>query len=110
MTARLPSQIAPALRGGASTRRTAPALRGGASSRPRVLVIYKKSAYQVYVRERRHPRVAALLREGDRAASRLRRAHRSHETTLERAREVLRKLGARAVFRHRSVQSAALPA
>ena len=75
--------------------------------RPRVLVIYKKSAYQVYVNERRHPRVTALLQAGDRAASRLMRAHSSHEATLLAARAALRALGARAVFRHRSIHSSA---
>jgi NAD+ kinase len=74
-------------------------------NRPRVLVIYKKSAYQVYVRERRHPRVTALLKAGDRAASRLMRAHDSHDATLLGAREALRALGASAVFRHRSIRS-----
>jgi NAD+ kinase len=74
-------------------------------NRPRVLVIYKKSAYRVYVRERRHPRVTALLKAGDRAASRLMRAHDSHEATMLEAREALKALGARAVFRHRSVRS-----
>ena len=76
--------------------------------RPRVLVIYKKSAYRVYVHERRHPRVTALLQAGDRAASRLMRAHDSHEATLLAARKALRALGARAVFRHRSIRSSAL--
>jgi NAD+ kinase len=73
----------------------------------RVLVIYKKSAYRVYVHERRHPRVTALLQAGDRAASRLMRAHGSHEATLLAARAALRELGARAVFRHRSIRSSA---
>jgi NAD+ kinase len=73
-------------------------------NRPRVLVIYKKSAYRVYVRERRHPRVTALIKAGDRAASRLMRAHDSHEATLLGAREALRALGALAVFRHRSIR------
>jgi NAD+ kinase len=75
--------------------------------RPRVLVIYKKSAYRVYVQERRHPRVTALLDAGDRAASRLMRAHGSHEATMLAARDTLRALGARAVFRHRSIRSSA---
>jgi len=32
---------------------------------PRVLVIYKKSAYQIYVRERHHTRIQQLLAEGE---------------------------------------------
>jgi NAD+ kinase len=69
---------------------------------PRVLVIYKKSAYQIYVRERRHARVAALLRARDPAVAGLVRAHQAHDKTLAEARRVLRALGARATFRYRS--------
>jgi NAD+ kinase len=68
----------------------------------RVLVIYKKSAYQIYVRERRHRRVAALLRARDPAVAGLLRAHHAHLATLDEATKVLRALGARATFRHRS--------
>lgn len=71
------------------------------SDRPRVLVVYKKSAYQIYVRERRHPRVAALLRRRSRAVSGMTRAHRDHLQTVAGVRSVLRDLGARAVFRQR---------
>jgi NAD+ kinase len=72
------------------------------SERPRVLVVHKKSAYQIYVRERRHPRVASLLRGGSPAVAGLMRAHRDHMQTLKVARQALRALGARAVFRSRS--------
>jgi NAD+ kinase len=71
------------------------------SDRPRVLVVYKKSAYQIYVRERRHPRVASLLRSRSRAVSGMIRAHQDHLRTVAEVRRVLRKLGARAVFRQR---------
>src|SRR5258708_1893738 len=71
------------------------------SDRPRVLCIYKKSAYQIYVRERRHTRVASLLRSGDAAVAGMLPAHRAHERTLREAKRVLRELGAQAVFRHR---------
>jgi NAD+ kinase len=68
------------------------------SDRPRVLVVYKKSAYQIYVRERRHPRVASLLRSRSRAVSGMIRAHQDHLRTVADVRRVLRDLGARAVF------------
>jgi NAD+ kinase len=79
------------------------------AKRPRVLVVYKKSAYRVYVQERRHPRVRALIDAGDRAASRLSRAHESHEATLEATRKALRELGAHAELRHRSLHAPAEP-
>lgn len=77
--------------------------RGGKSRpAPRVLVIYKKSAYQIYIRERRNSRVQQLLSAGDRTALRLLRAHKDHVATMEAARSVLAQLGAKAVFRYRS--------
>jgi NAD+ kinase len=71
-------------------------------SAPRVLVIYKKSAYQIYISERRNSRVQQLLSEGDRTVLRLVRAHKDHTATMEAARSVLAQLGAKAVFRYRS--------
>jgi NAD+ kinase len=73
-----------------------------ASRAPRVLVIYKKSAYQIYVRERKHSHIQTLIKAGDPAVAHLMRAHEHHLETLEDARSVLADLGARAVFRHRS--------
>lgn len=74
---------------------------------PRVLVIYKKSAFQLYVRERRSPRVVALLRKKHVTVERLRAAHDDHVGTLEAAKELLRVLGTRAVFRYRADVGAA---
>jgi NAD+ kinase len=71
-------------------------------ARPRVLVVYKKSAYQIYVRERRHARVAKLVRARDRSVAGLMRAHRDHQQTVEEVRRVLDRLGVRAAFRYRS--------
>lgn len=70
---------------------------------PRVLVIYKKSAYEIYVRERRNRRVQELLEAGDVAVRNLKRAHDEHRASMEKARLVLQKLGAKATFRYRSV-------
>jgi len=71
-------------------------------TRARVLVIYKKSAYQIYIRERRNSRVQQLLSARDRTALRLLRAHEDHVATMDAARSVLAQLGAKAVFRYRS--------
>ncbi|MBI2885408.1 MAG: NAD(+)/NADH kinase [Candidatus Omnitrophica bacterium] len=46
----------------------------------RVLVVYKKSAYQLYVVERRNPRLARLA--GSRDLRELREAHAIHQATL----------------------------
>lgn len=69
--------------------------------KPRVLVVYKKSAYQLYVREHRSTRLVRLLREGHASVSRLRQADRDHAETLASARRVLASLGTRATFRYR---------
>lgn len=72
------------------------------SSPPRVLVVYKKSAYELHARERRHAGLRALLAAGGPPAERLLRAHRDHVETLAAARRVLERLGVRASFRHRA--------
>lgn len=69
---------------------------------PRVLVIYKKSAYQIYVRERRHARIEQLVAAGEPSALNLVRAHDDHVHAVEQARSALKRLGAVANFRHRS--------
>jgi NAD+ kinase len=69
---------------------------------PRVLVIYKKSAYEIYVRERRHKHIEQLVAERDAGALRLLRAHEHHMESLQAARDALSRLGAAAKFRHRS--------
>lgn len=70
--------------------------------RPRVLVVYKKSAYQIYIRECRNTRVQELLDAGDPAVSTLKRAHDDHMVSMERAKIALQKLGTRALFRYRA--------
>lgn len=74
---------------------------GGVGPRPRVLVIYKKSAYELYAHQRRHRGLRALLEAGGPAATRLMRAHRDHAASLREARRVLARLGVVASFRHR---------
>lgn len=69
---------------------------------PRVLVIYKKSALQVYVHERKNERIGRLLKDKHPVVSRLARAHDAHKSALVAAQNVLRKLSAHAEFRFRS--------
>jgi NAD+ kinase len=76
--------------------------RTAGSQSPRVLLIYKKSAYQIYVRERHNARIKRLIATGDESVARLMRAHEHHMEALVEARAALADLGARASFRHRS--------
>jgi NAD+ kinase len=73
--------------------------------RPRVLVIYKKSAYQIYVRERRHARMRSLLRAHDPSVHRMIEADREHQGTVQMARRCLQALGVDAQFRYRADES-----
>ena len=68
---------------------------------PRVLVVYKKSAYQTNVRERKSPRFLELLARKDPSVARLVDAHEDHQATLEEAHEACAALGVRASFRFR---------
>jgi NAD+ kinase len=69
---------------------------------PRVLVIYKKSAYQLMVRERKNARARALLDRKDRAVERLLASHEDHVSTIQEARTLLERLGVDATFRYRA--------
>jgi NAD+ kinase len=76
--------------------------RNGENGRPRVLVIYKKSAYQIYVRERKNEHIRGLIEKGDRTVEHILSADQAHAETLEEARTALRELGVKGVFRYRS--------
>lgn len=76
--------------------------RGQNGERPRVLVIYKKSAYQIYVRERKNDRIKELVEREDRSVKNILAADREHVETLEETREALREIGVKGVFRYRS--------
>ncbi|MET0285310.1 MAG: NAD(+)/NADH kinase [Polyangiales bacterium] len=71
-------------------------------SGPRLLVIYKKSAYQLMVRERKNARASALIDKQDRAVERLLASHEDHVGTIQEARVLLEKLGIDATFRYRA--------
>jgi NAD+ kinase len=68
---------------------------------PRVLVVYKKSAWQTNVVERKNPRFLELVGTGHSTIARLEAAHDAHVETLEETRTALEALGARATFRFR---------
>jgi len=66
------------------------------------LIIYKKSAYQIYVRERKNERIRHLVEKEDRSVRNILAADRDHVDTLEEARAACRALGVKGVFRYRS--------
>jgi len=73
-----------------------------AKPRFRILVIYKKSAYQLYVAERKDMRLNALLQKKSRSVAGLLEAHQRHTKSIEVARKLFKRLGIHAVFRYRS--------
>jgi NAD+ kinase len=73
-----------------------------AKGKPRLLVIYKKSAYQLLVRERKNARARALLERKDRSVERLLASHEDHVSTIQEARALLESLGVEATFRYRA--------
>ncbi|MGE0790997.1 MAG: NAD(+)/NADH kinase [Sandaracinaceae bacterium] len=68
----------------------------------RVLFVHKKSAYQLYVRERNNPRIRKLIEDNDRTVRHLIDADHAHLATIEEARQACKDLGIRGVFRYRS--------
>jgi len=67
-----------------------------------VLVIYKKSTYQLMVSERKNPRARALLERKDRAVERMLASHEDHVHTIHETRTLLERLGVDATFRYRA--------
>jgi NAD+ kinase len=59
----------------------------------RVLVVFKKSLYQIYVLEHRDASVRRALRRKDPAAQRMARSHRAQERALELVRKTLDRRG-----------------
>jgi NAD+ kinase len=68
----------------------------------RVLVIYKKSTYQLMVSERKNPRARALLERKDRAVERMLASHEDHVHTIHETRALLDRLEVDATFRYRA--------
>ncbi len=73
-----------------------------AGSQRKLLVIYKKSAYQIYVKERRNAQVTRLVEQQDPLVRSLYEAHQCHVDSLEKAKAIFRKMQVQAVFRYRS--------
>lgn len=61
--------------------------------RPRILVVYKKSAFQLYT-ERKEPKVRALIARGARHAQVLEKSHTHHNAALETVVAACRATGA----------------
>lgn len=57
-----------------------------------VLVVYKKSAYQLHVLERRDPHLLRLLRKGDPDAVDMQRAHAVHQQAMDAVTDSLKRL------------------
>ncbi len=62
--------------------------------RPRVLVVYKKDAYQQYIQEQQDPHLVRLLRRGNPDVLDMQRAHAIHEEAIEGVVLALRQLQA----------------
>ena len=60
--------------------------------KPRVLVVYKKDAYQQYIQEQQDPRLMRLLRRGHPDVLDMQRAHTVHEEAIEAVLHALRQL------------------
>lgn len=57
-----------------------------------VLVIYKKSQYEIYVKERKNPRISSLIKEGSEVTKGMLKSHEEHNLTLEHVLSSLQKL------------------
>jgi NAD+ kinase len=64
-----------------------------AAPRPRVLVVYKKSAYELHIRDRRDVALIRALRRRDPDAMDMRVAHTVHQQTMDAVSDALRELG-----------------
>lgn len=62
---------------------------------PRVALVVKRSAWQIYREERKDPRITRLIEAGDAAAARLRASHEAHQQTVREVRAALDALGAK---------------
>lgn len=67
----------------------------------RVLVVYKKDAYQQYIQEQRDPRLMRLLRQRQPDALDMQRAHTVHEEAMEAVVHALRRLPVAFELAHR---------
>ena len=68
----------------------------------RVLVIYKKSSFELYGKVRKDRRFLKLLKKPNSAALHLRKNHSTHSETMYRVREILKEMKIPAHFRYRA--------
>jgi NAD+ kinase len=62
---------------------------------PHVAVVVKRSAWSIYLEERKDPRIVRLIEMGDAATARLRASHEAHEQTVREVKAVLDSLDAK---------------
>lgn len=67
-----------------------------------VLVIYKKSDYQIYVKEHGDPHLSALLEQQDATALKMLRSHQENEAAFEQIRTVLKDRDIRSRWAYRA--------
>lgn len=65
-----------------------------ASRRPRVALVLKRSAWSIYLEERKDPRLGRLVENGDPTVARLRASHDAHEQTVREVKAALERLDA----------------
>jgi NAD+ kinase len=68
----------------------------------RVLVVYRKSVYQIYVQEHNEHAVKQALRQGDAVALGLRESHKALQQALASVERTMRRLGIEVVCRWRA--------
>ena len=68
----------------------------------RVLIVHRKSLYKIYVEEHKERSVQGAIERGDKVAQGIMRAHQSHDATMAKVEQVLRKRGIEYVTRWRA--------
>ena len=86
--------------------RRPPKTASGASFRgPRVGVVAKRSAWQIYIEERQDPKLRRLVEEHDATVAPLRASHEAHEGTVREVMDALASVHAEIVFTRRAGES-----
>ncbi|WP_245678259.1 NAD(+)/NADH kinase [Chondromyces crocatus] len=63
-------------------------------ARPRIALVVKRSAWRIYLEERKDPRLGRLVEIGDPTVARLRASHDAHEQTVREVKTALERLDA----------------
>lgn len=72
---------------------------------PRVGVVAKRSAWQIYIEERQDPKLRRLVDEHDATVAPLRASHEAHEGTVREVMDALASVHAEVVFTRRAGES-----